>query len=120
MVARLADDHANARRLAELLAAIPGVRSPGDIAQPGADDEPLDPARVRTNFVLFRVAADRAAFLAAAEARGVRLDYYPHGQIRAATNSGIAAADIERVAAAVEAALAELGAPVRSGVATAR
>lgn len=120
MIARLADDHANARRLAELLAAVPGVRSPGDIAQPGADDEPLDPARVRTNFVLFRVAADRAAFLAAADARGIRLDSYPHGQIRAATNSGIAAGDIERVAAAVEAALAEVGAPVRSQVATAR
>jgi threonine aldolase len=120
MIARLADDHANARRLAELLAAVPGVRSPGDIAQPGADDEPLDPARVRTNFVLFRVAADRAAFLAAAEARGLRLDSYPHGQIRAATNSGIAAADIERVAAAVEAALAQVGAPARSRVAAAR
>jgi len=109
MIARLADDHANARRLAELLSAMRGVLSPGDIAQPGAEDAPLDPARVRTNFVLFRVAADRAAFLAAAEARGVRLDYYPHGQVRAATNSGIAAADIERVATAIEAALADVG-----------
>ena len=120
MIDRLADDHANARRLAELLAAVPGVRSPGDIAQPGADDEPLDPGRIRTNFVLFRVAADRAAFLAAAAARGVRLDYYPHGQVRAATNSGIAATDVERVAAVVEAALAEVEAPARSGVAAAR
>ena len=120
MIARLADDHANARRLAELLAAVPGVRSPGDIAQPGADDEPLDPARVRTNFVLFRVAADRAAFLAAAEARGVRFDSYPHGQVRAATNSGIAAADVERIAAVVEAALADVGAPAPSRVAAAR
>ena len=110
MIARLADDHANARRLAELLSAIPGVRSPGDIAQPGGDDEPLDPARVRTNFVLFRVAADRGAFLAAAEARGVRLDFYPHGQVRAATNSGIAAADVDRIAAVVADALAEVGA----------
>ncbi|MBA2718783.1 MAG: hypothetical protein H0U52_06010 [Chloroflexi bacterium] len=110
MIARLADDHANARRLAERLAAIPGVRSPGDIAQPGGDDEPLDPSRVRTNFVLFRVAADRAAFVAAVASRGVRLERYPHDQVRAATNSGIVAADIDRVAAAVEAALAELGA----------
>jgi threonine aldolase len=110
MIDRLADDHANARRLAELLAAIPGVRSPGDIAQPGPANEPLDPSRVRTNFVLFRVAADRAAFLAALEARGVRLDGYPHGQIRAATNSGIAASDIDRVATAVAGALAEVGA----------
>jgi threonine aldolase len=110
MITRLAEDHANARRLAERLAAMRGVRSPGDIAQPGSDDEPLDPARVRTNFVLFRVAADRGAFLAAAAARGVRLDQYPHGQVRAATNSGIAAGDVDRIAAAVEAALAEVGA----------
>src|SRR4029079_1536052 len=41
MIARLAEDHANARRLAEQLAAVSGVRSPGDIAQPG-DDERLD------------------------------------------------------------------------------
>ena len=109
MIDRLADDHANARRLAELLTAIPGVRSPGDIAQPGADDEPLDPGRVRTNFVLFRVAADRSAFLTAAEARGVRMDGYPHGQVRAATNSGIAAADIERIAGVVAEALLEIG-----------
>jgi threonine aldolase len=115
MVARLADDHANARRLAELLAAIPGVRSPGDIAQPGADDEPLDPGRVRTNFVLFRVDADRAAFLAAAGTRGVRFDQYPHGQIRAATNSGIGSGDIDQVAAVVAAALSDVGAaPVRA------
>ncbi|HUQ79257.1 MAG TPA: GntG family PLP-dependent aldolase [Patescibacteria group bacterium] len=117
MIARLADDHANARRLAELLAEIPGVRSPGDIAQPGRDDEPLDPARVRTNFVLFRVASDRAAFLASVEARGVRLERYPHDQVRAATNSGIAASDIEQVAAAVAAALAEVGALGATGVA---
>jgi len=113
MIDRLADDHANARHLAELLAAVPGVRSPGDIAQPGGDDEPLDPARVRTNFVLFRVAAERAAFLAAAASRGVRLDSYPHGQVRAVTNSGIAAGDIGRVAAAMEGALEEIGAPAR-------
>ena len=110
MIARLADDHANAHCLAELLAAVPGVCSPGDIAQPGSDDEPLDPGRVRTNFVLFRVAADRGAFLAAAAARGVRLDSYPHGQVRAATNSGIAAGDIDRVASVVAAALLEVGA----------
>jgi len=108
MIDRLAEDHANARRLAELLAAIPGVRSPGDIAQPG-DDDRLDPARVTTSFVLFRVAADRAAFLAAAEARGVRLDFYPHGQIRAATHHGIGPAEVDRTAGVVAAALREVG-----------
>ena len=115
MIERLADDHANARRLAELLAAIPGVRSPGDIAQPGGDDEALDPGRVRTNFVLFRIAADRQAFLAGLESRGVRMEWFPHGQIRAVTNSGIAARDIEPIAAAVAATLAELDAGGRSG-----
>ena len=109
MIDRLAEDHENARRLAELLAAIPGVRSPGDIAQPGPDDQLLDPARVRTNFVLFRVDGERAAFLAAAEARGIRLDAYPHGQVRAATHRGIAAADIARIAAAVAAAVRDAG-----------
>ena len=53
MIDRLAEDHANARRLAEGLAELDGVRSPGGIAQPG--DGPLDPARAVTNFVLFRV-----------------------------------------------------------------
>ena len=52
MIARLAEDHANARRLAEGLAGLDGIRSPGGIAQPG--DGPLDPERAVTDFVLFR------------------------------------------------------------------
>lgn len=99
MIDRLADDHANARRLAEALAAMPGILSPEDIAQPG--DGPLDPARVRTNFVLFRVERDRTAFLAAVRAHGVLLEWYPHGQIRAATHVGIGPAEIDRAIAAI-------------------
>ena len=53
MIERLAEDHANARRLAEGLAGAGRDPSAGGIAQPG--DGPLDPDRVRTNFVLFRV-----------------------------------------------------------------
>jgi threonine aldolase len=106
-IARLAEDHENARRLAELLAEIPGVRSPGDIAQPGADDAPLDPTRVATNFVLFRVAGDRQAFLDACAARGVRLEWYPHDQVRAATNRNVTADDLPRVASVVEESLRE-------------
>jgi threonine aldolase len=106
-IQRLAEDHENARRLADLLAEVPGVRSPGDIAQPGADDAPLDPARVTTNFVLFRVAGDRAAFIAACRDRGVLIDSYPHGQIRAATNRNVSADDIPRVARVMEDALRE-------------
>jgi threonine aldolase len=103
MIDRLAEDHANARRLAEALSAMPGILSPGDIAQPG--DGPLDPGRVRTNVVLFRVGRDRAAFIEAVRAAGVLLEWFPHEQIRAATHLGIDGADIDRTIAAIGAAL---------------
>jgi threonine aldolase len=105
MIDRLADDHGTAHRLAELLAATPGVRGPGDIAQAG--DGPLDPARVRTNFVLFRVDGDRRPFLAAAASRGLLLDSYPHGQVRAATHYGISTTDVERAATIIAEAIRE-------------
>jgi threonine aldolase len=105
MIERLADDHANARRLAEALSAMEGIASPGDVAQP--EPGPLDPGRVTTNFVVFKVERDRGAFLAALEARGVLLTPYPHGQVRAVTHYGIDAADIETTIDAIHAALAE-------------
>ena len=108
MIERLAEDHANARRLAEALAELPGIVSPGALAQP--TQGPLDPGRVRTNFVLFRVERDRAAFLDALAARGVLMVAYPHGQVRAATHYGVTAADIETTIAATRAALAETNA----------
>jgi threonine aldolase len=105
MIERLAEDHANARRLAEALAGIDGISSAGDVAQP----EPgrLDPGRVRTNFVVFRVDRDRAAFLASLEGRGVLMTPYPHGQVRAVTHYGVEAADIETTIAAVHESLRE-------------
>jgi threonine aldolase len=112
MIDRLAEDHANARRLAEAIAGLDGIRSPGDIAQPG--DGLLDPGRVRTNFVLFRVARDRAAFLDALVARGVVMVAYPHGQVRAVTHYGITADDIERTIGAVAGALRDT-APTPAG-----
>jgi threonine aldolase len=105
MIERLADDHANARRLAEALTEFPGIVSAGDVAQP--EPGPLDPGRVRTNFVIFRVARDRGAFLAALEERGVLMGPYPHGQVRAVTHYGIEAADIDTTVAAVRGALTE-------------
>ena len=95
MIDRLADDHANARRLAEGLARLDGIRSPGGLGQEG--EGPLDPSRVVTNFVLFRVDRDRAAFLDALEARGVLMVPYAGGSIRAVTHYGIEAADVDRV-----------------------
>jgi threonine aldolase len=105
MIDRLADDHANARRLAEALATLPGIESAGGTAQPAPG--PLDPGRVRTNFVVFRVSRDRAAFLAALRARNVLMVEYPHGQVRAATHYGVTSADIDTTIAATRAALAE-------------
>jgi threonine aldolase len=112
MIDRLAEDHANARRLAEGIAALEGIRSPGDIAQP--EDGPLDPGRVVTNFVLFRVDRDRSAFLAALEARGVAMVAFPHGQVRAVTHHGITTGDIDRVVEAVAASLRDT-APIPAG-----
>ena len=105
MIERLAEDHANARRLAEAIAEMDGITSAGDIAQP----EPgrLDPARVTTNFVVFKVARDRAAFIEAMARRGVLVVGYPHEQVRAVTHYGIERADVETAIEAFRAALAE-------------
>jgi len=103
MIERLAEDHTNARRLAEALAEYPGITSAGDIAQP--EPGPLDPDRVRTNFVVFKVDRDRAAFLDALASRGVLMVAYPHGQVRAVTHYGVTADDIETTIGAVRAAL---------------
>ena len=102
---RLAEDHVNARRLAEALTGMDGIVAAGGTAQPGSG--PLDPGRVRTNFVVFKVERDRAAFLDALRARDVVMVEYPHGQVRAVTHHGVTAADIETTIAATRAALIE-------------
>ena len=107
-VKRLAEDHVNARRLATEIAALPGVLSPGHIAQP--EGERLDPSRVTTNFVIFKVAggiARRTRFLDALEKHGVLMVAYPHGQIRAVTHYGIGDEEITKTIAATAAALTE-------------
>jgi threonine aldolase len=105
MIDRLAEDHNNARQLARALAELPGVVSPGGIAQPAPGR--LDPARVTTNFVLFKVERDRRAFIEALKARNVLMDEYAHGQVRAATHNDIARGDIGQVVTAVRGALEE-------------
>ena len=108
MIERLADDHANASRLADALAAMRGITD-------------LDPATVRTDFVLFRVQATAgpAAALPAAEQRErflsvlaserVLMSSYYDGLVRAVTHYGIDGADIERTIAACRRALAACG-----------
>jgi threonine aldolase len=94
-VKRLAEDHANARRLAEGLAALPGVA--------------IDPATVETNIVIFEVtgALDASAFAESVLARGVRMGALGPRTVRAVTHLDISAAQTER---AIEAARAVLGA----------
>jgi threonine aldolase len=65
-VERLAEDHANARRLAEGLAPLPGIE--------------LDPSTVETNIVVFDVAPDRmTAKDLVAKMAEAGVDFYPIG-----------------------------------------
>jgi threonine aldolase len=99
MIERLAEDHENARRLADGIAGLPGIVG-------------LDPARVRTNFVFFELGRPelRMPFLAAlADAGALMIDYPGSSRIRAVTHYGITAADIDRAIVATRAALAAVG-----------
>lgn len=85
MVERLAEDHVNARRLAEGLAAVPGLA--------------IDPGSVRTNIVYFRV--DRPGLGAADLTQklgqeGVRMLPTGPNTVRAVTHYEVGAGDIER------------------------
>lgn len=106
-VKRLAEDHDNARVLAEALTGMKGVISPGHNAQPEGDH--LDPNRVVTNFVIFKIEGGlkrREKFLDELEKRGVLMVAYTHGQIRAVTHYGVDEADIQKVIKASSEALA--------------
>ena len=112
MIDRLADDHVNARRLADGIAGMPGLIG-------------LDPARVRTNFVFFELARPelRMPFLDALARRGVLMIDYPGSErVRAVAHYGIEPADIDATIAATRGALADIGlAPLVSApAATAR
>ena len=89
-VERLAEDHRNARRLAEGLADVPGLA--------------VDPETVETNIVL--VACDDApAIVSALAARGVRVGAVDQHTLRFVTHLDVEAAGIERAIAAVHDAL---------------
>jgi threonine aldolase len=96
-VARLADDHARARRLAEGLAGLPGVD--------------IDAATVETNIVIFGV-PDAPAFCAALERADVGMLPVGPDRVRAVTHLDVDDAGIERALEAAEGALQALdGAP---------
>src|SRR2546421_2079948 len=84
MVNRLADDHDNARALADGLSEIRGLR----LAQPG----------VQTNIVIVDVAGtglDPLAFVSGLEAIGVPGSHFGRSQVRFVTHYGIERQDVE-------------------------
>lgn len=91
MTARLGEDHANAKRLAELLAAIPGLHAA--------------PELVKINMVFWNHAVpgfDDQAFVAFLAERGFRASVFERsGHFRFVTNHGVGRADVDRLAAAV-------------------
>lgn len=87
-VARLADDHANAKRFAALLAGIPAVS--------------VDPRSVETNIVFFDIRENGKPIrdiVAALKQRGVLLSATGGRTCRAVTHLDVSSGDIERAAA---------------------
>jgi threonine aldolase len=96
MVQRLAEDHANARRLAAGLAAVPGLR--------------LDPAIPETNMVFWTLEDPDLlveVFVRALEHRGVRVLELGKGRLRAVPHFGITADHIDIAVEAIAGALQE-------------
>jgi threonine aldolase len=89
-VDRLAEDHENARVLAEGLAELPGVE--------------LDPADVETNIVVFGV-PEASAVCAELERRGVKMSPLGPARVRAVTHLDVDRGGVETAIAAVREAL---------------
>ena len=86
-VERLAEDHANAKHFAELIAELPGVR--------------LDPPQVDTNIVFFDCTGTGltgAELSARLQARGVRFSQMGPNRLRAVTHLDVTRAEVERAA----------------------
>jgi threonine aldolase len=90
-VDRLAEDHDNARALAEGLAELPGVE--------------LDPAEVETNIVVFEV-PDAGTLCAALERAGVKMFALDGTRVRAVTHLDVDRADVDAAIAAASAVMA--------------
>jgi len=84
-IERLADDHRNARRLADAIAGMPGIK--------------LDLRTVETNIVLFELEprlCPAAAFAERMERRGVRMFATAPNRVRAVTHLDVSAQQIEQ------------------------
>jgi threonine aldolase len=94
MVDRLAEDHANARRFAEGIAAVPGIE--------------IDPTQVETDIVIYGVDPARMPALqlvSMLHARGVQVSATGPAYIRAVTHYGISATDVDAAIDAVREAM---------------
>jgi threonine aldolase len=100
-VERLAQDHANARRLAEGIAGLPGIA--------------IDPAEVETNLVYFDVDGGADAFVQRLLARGVRTTAMGRARVRAVTHLDVDAGMIGRAVDAIAAACAPAPRSVAGG-----
>jgi threonine aldolase len=89
MVDRLAEDHANARRLAEGVAGLPGIR--------------VDLSRVQTNIVIFHVDRPGGAtdLVEGCRARKVKIHAIGPASIRCVTHKDVDTEDVDRAIAAV-------------------
>jgi threonine aldolase len=97
MMARLADDHRRARRVAEGLHAL--------------DPRLADPRKVESNIVmvdLTATGADAAPWIKALAARGLRAGTWNRTQLRLVTHRHIADGDVDGAVAAFRAVHAEL------------
>jgi threonine aldolase len=94
MVDRLAEDHANARRLAEGISRIQGLAT--------------DPERVQTN-ILYIDLLDRRftdnEFMERLKGKGIRLSHTAPARFRMLTHFGIGAADIDTALEALRAVM---------------
>ena len=90
-VERLAEDHENARVIADGLAEIPGVR--------------IDADRVETNIVLFEV-DDGAALAAALVEAGIEVSHFGQQRVRMVTHHDVDRAGCERAVSAIRETLA--------------
>jgi threonine aldolase len=94
MIERLAEDHANAKYLAECLADVPGIE--------------LDPASIKTNMVIFALTPNGVTarqLVERTKQAGVLLQPRGEYKIRAATHYGISRGDVEIAFNAIRRAL---------------
>ena len=97
MVDRIAEDHKNARRLAEGIARIHGLS--------------IDPERVQTNIIYFEVATDRLTadkLVTELSKRGIKILCVGPSRLRMVTHYGISSEDVDLALAALDEVMANV------------